>query len=115
MSLFYLNPDDEPRECPGLEWERTVTEPDGWGVPRVVAGQRGITHAHGCPCNGTGRLGNPEARAEIVIYGPHALMSNGDEGFVAYAARPAMGVRLADGPTEALALEAAREALKVQS
>lgn len=108
MGLFYLNPDDEPRECPAFAFSRSIPHPTD------------------CPtgCNGTGRLGGgkgPEIKTlELddswapVIRVPKAQRSYRGPGWYArgceYSALE--GMNLGPFPTESAALEAARAAHK---
>lgn len=97
MGLHYLNPDDEPRECPARceqGWHRNDAD----------------TCSYACEsCYGTGLLGDPEAKPDVdVFYGkirevdaPGWLYDTG-VGFLSNPQGPF--------PTEAAALTAAREA-----
>lgn len=103
MSLHYIDPNDEPRECPSCE---------GVGYRHIRQDCDGTYDGpeNDCPgdCNGTGRLGDPEKRAEIDVF-LHDKGDFGEEwGWVGIAERCCL--RFYDTESEALA--AARKALK---
>ena len=103
MPLHYIDPNDEPRECPGV------------GRYDCVEGSV-LFGDETCPnCHGTGRLGNPQAEPEIRTRefrtgDPMNRHLNGwywappGDKYAAYEHGPY--------PTEAACLQAAREALK---
>lgn len=125
MSLHYLDPEREPRECdrcdgktmtpaiPGLDSEKC---PICWGDGRVYNSVHdetrvcqlclGDTRVSRCVrCNGTGRLGVEGAEPEIDLSCPDG------ELWIAEVLLPGKTkCRYFEAPTESAALEAARAA-----
>ncbi len=100
MSLHYLNPDDEPRECPGCDgWGRVETN-SSFGARRYDPHSK----MRDCnDCNGTGRLGVEGALPDVEIAEQRgewkwALVADGD-----------LCTWFGPFPTETAALEAARK------
>lgn len=76
MALHYLNPDDEPRECPGHcsecgeVWPCTVERGRDWVNARAIAFHTRSHKTRGCRangCNGTGRLGREGAEPDVEV------------------------------------------------
>ena len=94
MSLYYLDPNDEPRECRGCPACLNLD-----ADPHDA--RHGICSSEWC--HGTGRLGNPEAAKVRIVSNEAGWFALGRNGF-------SMGNQVGPYPTEVAALEAAREA-----
>lgn len=106
MTLYYLNPDDEPRECPGCIDCVTCCEPCR---ARTVGNPE---------CGGTRRLGiegkEPEIRVShgMNLRGECCWYSHWREDGGPVEGWPDYRLVEYEGPTETEALAAARAALK---
>ena len=115
MPLYYSDPSREPRECPACE-RCDECSGERWPHDRHDAHcslADGPQHARACSeCNGTGRLGDPEARPDIDI---RRSLYRGEERFwFKVEPRIRSGALMDSGPypTESAALTAARAALE---
>jgi hypothetical protein len=97
MSLHYLNPDDEPRECPVCDHGKVQDRPIGpceW-----------VTCSR---CGGSGQLGNPDA-TKVEIMGWNDYPNTGHHDPVTFGYRFETMEWIGNFPTEAGALVAARK------
>jgi hypothetical protein len=97
MSLHYLNPDDEPRECHRCVGEGTPypSHPEGSQIECST-------------CHGTGQLGNPDA-PKVEIMGWDDYPNTGHHDPVTFGYRFETMEWIGNFPTEAAALAAARK------
>lgn len=101
MSLHYLRPEDEPRECSNC----------GPSTPTAGLAERIEECRIACECHGTGRLGAEGKEPDVRVF----VASNGWWWYWRNESAAIAGMMGGPYPTESAALAAAREAAGVKS